>query len=108
MSIITILGGVGMMGQGIIRDLLSDRAIVSISEIRLCDSARGRMEALQAHLGERLCEEVRDIQQRLGITTLFVTHSQDEALSMADRIVVMRERKGGRSARRSNAIPLSG
>ena len=52
MSIITILGGAGMMGQGIIRDLLSARAIVSISEIRLCDSARGRMEALQAHLGD--------------------------------------------------------
>ena len=34
---------------------------------------------------------VRDIQQRMGITTLFVTHGQDEALSMADRIVVMRD-----------------
>jgi putative spermidine/putrescine transport system ATP-binding protein len=40
-----------------------------------------------------LREEVRDIQQRLKITTLFVTHGQDEALSMADRIVVMRDGK---------------
>ena len=45
--------------------------------------------SLDQHLRERLREEVRDIQQRLGITTLFVTHGQDEALSMADRIVVM-------------------
>ena len=36
---------------------------------------------------------MRDIQQRLRITTLFVTHGQDEALSMADRIVVMRDGK---------------
>ena len=47
--------------------------------------------SLDQHLRERLREEVRDIQQRMGITTLFVTHGQDEALSMADRIVVMRD-----------------
>lgn len=52
MSIITILGGAGMMGQGIIRDLLSDRAIVDISEIRLCDTSRARMESLKADLGD--------------------------------------------------------
>lgn len=46
--------------------------------------------SLDQHLRERLREEVRDIQLRLNITTLFVTHGQDEALSMADRIVVMR------------------
>lgn len=47
--------------------------------------------SLDQHLRERLREEVRDIQQRLGITTLFVTHGQDEALALADRIVVMRD-----------------
>jgi len=52
MSIITILGGAGMMGQGIIRDLLSDRAIVPITQIRLCDTARPRMEALQTRLND--------------------------------------------------------
>jgi saccharopine dehydrogenase-like NADP-dependent oxidoreductase len=41
-----------MMGQGIIRDLLSDRAIVEISEVRVCDTARPRMEALKADLGD--------------------------------------------------------
>lgn len=52
MSIITILGGAGMMGQGIIRDLLSDRAIVKITEVRVCDTALSRMEALKAGLGD--------------------------------------------------------
>ncbi len=51
-KIITILGGAGMMGQGIVRDLLSDRAIVDIGEIRLCDTARARMAALAAQLGD--------------------------------------------------------
>ena len=47
--------------------------------------------SLDQHLRERLREEVRDLQQRLSITTLFVTHGQDEALALADRIVVMRD-----------------
>ncbi|RUV24946.1 spermidine/putrescine ABC transporter ATP-binding protein, partial [Mesorhizobium sp. M1A.T.Ca.IN.004.03.1.1] len=33
--------------------------------------------------------EIRQIQQQLGITTVFVTHDQEEALSISDRIVVM-------------------
>jgi putative spermidine/putrescine transport system ATP-binding protein len=37
--------------------------------------------------------EIRTLQQRLGLTTLFVTHDQEEALTMADRLVV---REGGR------------
>jgi len=43
---IALLGGAGMMGQGIVRDLLSDRAIVDIAELRLFDSSRARMQAL--------------------------------------------------------------
>jgi putative spermidine/putrescine transport system ATP-binding protein/spermidine/putrescine transport system ATP-binding protein len=35
--------------------------------------------------------ELRGLQRRLGITTVFVTHDQDEALTMADRIVIMRD-----------------
>jgi ABC-type sugar transport system ATPase subunit len=34
-------------------------------------------------------EDIREIQQRIGITTVFVTHDQDEALSISDRIAVM-------------------
>jgi putative spermidine/putrescine transport system ATP-binding protein len=41
----------------------------------------------------QLREQIRTLQQRLGITTLFVTHDQEEALSMADRVGVMRQGK---------------
>jgi len=64
------------------------RSLVLEPKILLLDEP---FASLDQHLRERLREEVRDIQQRLGITTLFVTHGQDEALSMADRIVVMRD-----------------
>ncbi len=63
------------------------RSLVLEPKILLLDEP---FASLDQHLRERLREEVRDIQQRLGITTLFVTHGQDEALALADRIVVMR------------------
>jgi iron(III) transport system ATP-binding protein len=44
---------------------------------------------LDAKLRERARTWLRDLQRSLGITTVFVTHDQDEALSMSDRIVVM-------------------
>ena len=66
------------------------RSLVLEPKILLLDEP---FASLDQHLRERLREEVRDIQQRLKITTLFVTHGQDEALAMADRIVVMRDGK---------------
>jgi putative spermidine/putrescine transport system ATP-binding protein len=47
------------------------------------------LSALDARVRAQLRDEIRAIQQRLGITTLFVTHDQSEALSMADRVGVM-------------------
>lgn len=64
------------------------RSLVLEPKILLLDEP---FASLDQHLRERLREEVRDIQQRLGITTLFVTHGQDEALALADRIVVLRD-----------------
>jgi putative spermidine/putrescine transport system ATP-binding protein len=64
------------------------RSLVLEPKILLLDEP---FASLDQHLRERLREEVRDLQQRLRITTLFVTHGQDEALALADRIVVMRE-----------------
>ncbi len=46
---------------------------------------------LDARLRLELREDIRDIQQRLGITTLYVTHDQEEALAVSDRICVMKE-----------------
>ncbi len=47
------------------------------------------LSALDARVRARLRGEVRDLQRRLGITTIMVTHDQEEALTMSDRIVVM-------------------
>ena len=47
------------------------------------------LSALDAKIRVSLRNEIREIQKRLGITTIFVTHDQEEALSMSDRIVVM-------------------
>ncbi len=47
------------------------------------------LSALDAKVRESLRGEIRELQQRLGITTIMVTHDQDEAMEMADRIVVM-------------------
>ena len=72
------------------------RSLVLEPKILLLDEP---FASLDQHLRERLREEVRDIQQRLKITTLFVTHGQDEALSLADRIVVMRDGRTEQAAR---------
>lgn len=47
------------------------------------------LSALDAKIRVSLRAEIRQIQQKLGITTIFVTHDQEEALSISDRIVVM-------------------
>ena len=51
------------------------------------------LSALDAKVRLQLREQIRTLQQRLGTTTLFVTHDQEEALSMADRVGVMRDGK---------------
>jgi putative spermidine/putrescine transport system ATP-binding protein len=48
------------------------------------------LSALDAKVRLQLREQIRTLQQRLGTTTLFVTHDQEEALSMSDRVGVMR------------------
>jgi putative spermidine/putrescine transport system ATP-binding protein len=49
------------------------------------------LSALDAKVRLQLREQIRSLQQRLHTTTLFVTHDQEEALSMADRVGVMRD-----------------
>jgi len=64
------------------------RAIAIEPKVLLMDEPLG---ALDKKLRERLELELVQIQQKLGITTLYVTHNQTEALTMADRIAIMRE-----------------
>ena len=49
------------------------------------------MSALDAQLRERLRVQIRTIQQELGITTIYVTHDQEEALAISDRVAVMHQ-----------------
>jgi putative spermidine/putrescine transport system ATP-binding protein len=64
------------------------RALVIRPKVLLLDEP---LSNLDATLREELRHEIRDIQQQLGITTIFVTHDQAEALSMSDRIAVMKQ-----------------
>lgn len=62
------------------------RALATSPSLLLLDEP---LSALDAQVRLRLREEIRDVQRRLGVTTFMVTHDQEEALSMAERIVVM-------------------
>ncbi|WP_249011974.1 ABC transporter ATP-binding protein [Conexibacter sp. DBS9H8] len=62
------------------------RALAIEPKVLLLDEP---LSALDARVRTQLRGEIRSLQQRLGITTLFVTHDQSEALSMADRIGVL-------------------
>jgi putative spermidine/putrescine transport system ATP-binding protein len=62
------------------------RALAPSPQILLLDEP---LSALDARIRIALREELRALQKRLGVTTVFVTHDQEEALSMSDRIAVM-------------------
>ena len=64
------------------------RAIVAENAICLMDEPLSNLDAQLRH-GMRV--EIRALQQRLGMTVVYVTHDQVEAMSMADRIILMRE-----------------
>jgi len=64
------------------------RAIVIEPDVLLMDEP---LSALDENLREEMRREVDNLQQMLGVTTIFVTHDQREALSMSDKIVVMKD-----------------
>src|SRR6059036_2042025 len=66
------------------------RALVSNPQVLLLDEP---LSNLDARLREEMRFELRDMQARLGITSIFVTHDQAEAMTLSDRIIVM---NGGR------------
>ncbi len=64
------------------------RALALQPDLLLLDEP---LSALDAKVRAEVREEIRRIQQRLGITAVFVTHDQEEALSISDRVVVMNQ-----------------
>ncbi|WP_119388399.1 ABC transporter ATP-binding protein [Taklimakanibacter lacteus] len=64
------------------------RALASDPEVLLLDEP---MSALDARIRTRLRAEIRSLVERLGITTLYVTHDQEEALALSDRVAVIRQ-----------------
>jgi putative spermidine/putrescine transport system ATP-binding protein len=64
------------------------RAIAVKPQVLLLDEP---LSALDAKIRVSLRSEIRSLQRNLGVTTIYVTHDQEEALSMSDRVVVMSE-----------------
>ena len=64
------------------------RALVLEPQVLLFDEP---LSNLDAKLRRRVREEIRELQKSLGLTTIYVTHDQEEALAVSDRIIVMRE-----------------
>ena len=62
------------------------RSLVTRPRVLLLDEP---LSALDARIRKHLREQIRSIQQELGLTTIFVTHDQEEALVMSDRIFLM-------------------
>lgn len=64
------------------------RAVVNKPKVLLLDES---LSALDYKLRKQMQTELKQLQRQLGITFIFVTHDQEEALSMSDRIIVMRD-----------------
>ncbi|MFJ3449076.1 ABC transporter ATP-binding protein [Pseudomonas sichuanensis] len=64
------------------------RSLVTRPRLLLLDEP---LSALDARIRKHLREQIRAIQRELGLTTIFVTHDQEEALTMSDRIVLMNQ-----------------
>jgi putative spermidine/putrescine transport system ATP-binding protein len=64
------------------------RSLVTRPRLLLLDEP---LSALDARIRKHLREQIRAIQQELGLTTIFVTHDQEEALTMSDRIFLMNQ-----------------
>jgi ABC-type Fe3+/spermidine/putrescine transport system ATPase subunit len=78
----------GQLSGGQQQRVALSRAIATEPGILLFDEPLSNLDAV---LREQMRFEIRSLQQRLGITGVYVTHSQDEALAMSDQIAVMRD-----------------
>ena len=78
----------GQLSGGQQQRIALARALATSPGLLLLDEPLSALDALERL---RLRGEIRALQQRLGVTTIMVTHDQEEALSMADRVVVMNQ-----------------
>ncbi len=78
----------GQLSGGQQQRIALARALATSPGLLLLDEPLSALDALER---VRLRGEIRALQQRLGVTTILVTHDQEEALSMADRVVVMNQ-----------------
>lgn len=77
---------IGSLSGGEKQRIALARALAPSPELLLLDEP---LSALDAKLRTILRREIRNIQKKLGITTIYVTHDQEEALSISDRIILM-------------------
>ncbi len=77
----------GQLSGGQQQRVALGRALIAEAPVCLLDEP---LSNLDAQLRQDLRREIRALQQRLGITMIYVTHDQTEAMSMADRIILMR------------------
>jgi len=78
----------GQLSGGQQQRIALARALATAPGLLLLDEPLSALDALERL---RLRGEIRALQQRLGVTTIMVTHDQEEALSMADKVVVMNQ-----------------
>ncbi|TMH20187.1 MAG: ATP-binding cassette domain-containing protein, partial [Betaproteobacteria bacterium] len=78
----------GQLSGGQQQRIALARALATSPGLLLLDEPLSALDALERL---RLRGEIRALQQRLGVTTVMVTHDQEEALSMADKVVVMNQ-----------------
>lgn len=90
----------GKMSGGQQQRVALARAMVMRPKILLFDEP---LSSLDAKMRVAMRSEIRRLQRRLGITGVYVTHDQDEAMSISDRIVVMR---GGRIEQVATPVEL--
>jgi len=82
--------GASLLSGGQMQRVALARSLVMQPSVLLLDEP---LSNLDARLRDRLRIELRDLQQRLGLTSIYVTHDQEEALALADKIALM---QGGR------------
>ena len=77
----------GQLSGGQQQRVALGRALIAEAPVCLLDEP---LSNLDAQLRQELRHEIRALQQRLGVTMVYVTHDQTEAMSMADRVILMR------------------